>query len=267
MTSPFPTPIRRPSSADGSALVRKFIDELSILHGKLGVSNGVVPPQPVFSPLLTTDVETPVTTDTMSSGSFEIDLDEDGPLREEYVPKRRASQRSVGFRNSYDARSSVHNVPLLPPPSEWSPQADPPVGERRGRRDVYLPVEPYFGSSGYPSHTRSFSVENSTGNSVWGAFKPRELHEPYGPISYQPFVYPTSHSVACPVSYSRTTLTPPSTLPSSSGNLRPRSMFYGDEAYTTSVTCGQHIGYPLTFAPHAHADSAPLHLRSVWLRT
>jgi hypothetical protein len=50
---------------------------------------------------------------------LEIDLDEDGPLREEYLPKRRI--------NSASSRARSDSSRTLPPPAKWSPAADEPI--------------------------------------------------------------------------------------------------------------------------------------------
>lgn len=266
-SSPFPSPIRRPSYADSNALIRKFIDDLTALQGKSEMKGGSMPPQPVFSPLLNNDMENSPTSTATQVGSYEIDLDEDGPLREEYVPKRRTSQsRSISsFPTPSDIRPSVHAMPQLPPPSEWSPHADPPVGERRGRRDIYLPVQAQFAPLGQASHSRSFSMETTLRDSVWGTFKIKELRETYGPPSFQPFSFSTSLSVACPpISYTRSTLSPPSAIPHIPSDSRPRSHLFSDEGYTTTMSCGQHFGYPSAFA-HTYGD--PTQFKPLWLHT
>jgi hypothetical protein len=91
-----------------------------------------------------------------SSETLEIDLDEDGPLREEYMPRRRVS-RDGSFRDTsgntvgapfglergieWDRASEIQRS--LPPPAKWSPAADEPL-----RRDMirepthYVAVQP-----------------------------------------------------------------------------------------------------------------------------
>ena len=84
-----------------------------------------------------------------SSETLEIDLDEDGPLREEYMPRRRVS-RDV-FRNTrgntvgapFGLERGIEWERTLPPPAKWSPAADEPL-----RRDMirepthYVAVQP-----------------------------------------------------------------------------------------------------------------------------
>ncbi|TFK55879.1 hypothetical protein OE88DRAFT_670403 [Heliocybe sulcata] len=81
---------------------------------------------------------------------LEIDLDEDGPLREEYLPKRRVSRSgSVRSAGSSSKGSFVTNRPasdadaLLPPPAKWSPAADEPIVPQRHRENgQYIAVRP-----------------------------------------------------------------------------------------------------------------------------
>ncbi|KLO15869.1 hypothetical protein SCHPADRAFT_938331 [Schizopora paradoxa] len=153
-SSPFPSPIRRPSSTDSNSLVKKLIDDLITLLGdsNVGSSNSDTNnvPQPVFSELLVKDEERIAVRDSVSTESFDIDLDEDGPLRAEYVPKRRSSQRS-SYSSSSDHGSSrserLDDFALavqqsLPPPASWVPHEDPPVERQQAVRERYIPVAP-----------------------------------------------------------------------------------------------------------------------------
>ena len=84
--------------------------------------------------------------------SADIDLDEDGPLREEYLPQRRAIQgRAIPWNHvacstapiepnqHYGSYNSV--VSHLPPPAKWSPEADPPIERERDKtKDRYIAV-------------------------------------------------------------------------------------------------------------------------------
>src|ERR1700722_202062 len=80
---------------------------------------------------------------------LEIDLDEDGPLREEYLPKRRvsgagsahssvsqntsASQMLSGHVNSRTGGKYGVVEKTLPPPAKWSPAGDEPILRERSR--------------------------------------------------------------------------------------------------------------------------------------
>jgi hypothetical protein len=94
-----------------------------------------------------------------SSDTLEIDLDEDGPLREEYMPRRRVSRNGSFHDNGGNISGNTIDVPFgleriewerasalqrpLPPPAKWSPAADEPL-----RRDLiraptnYMAVQP-----------------------------------------------------------------------------------------------------------------------------
>jgi len=84
---------------------------------------------------------------------LEIDLDEDGPLREEYLPKRRVSGsvRSFDSADIFARRVAVDNWEkrsfeidkLLPPPAKWSPSGDEPILRERNRvSGHYVAVQP-----------------------------------------------------------------------------------------------------------------------------
>ena len=159
-SSQYPAPIRRPSITDTTTLVRNLIDNLIGLKGKWGTDEYGVPivPQPVFSELLVKDKESQEA--AFSAEAFDIDLDEDGPLRQEYVPRRRSSQRNSYNRYISDATHSDPLVsrtpPELPPPAAWSPNADPPIARDVGKRSSYIavrPIEPVI------SHERTRSAE------------------------------------------------------------------------------------------------------------
>lgn len=114
-------------------------------------------PQPVFLGIEERCRERldPTAADSSSEG-LEIDLDEDGPLREEYMPRRRVSRNGslrdiggnttstpFGLENSTEVERAPEMQRPLPPPAKWSPAADEPL-----RRDVigepihYMAVQP-----------------------------------------------------------------------------------------------------------------------------
>ncbi|KAF8450763.1 hypothetical protein L210DRAFT_268146 [Boletus edulis BED1] len=147
----YPQPIARPV-ANSDGIIRKTIQE--IMEAPLGRFMN----EPVFLGVeqrlkdkfgLSTLPHEPET--------FDIDLDEDGPLREEYLPKRRVSNggssggHGLELRNHSQNRASVHHhrtLPLqgsvsLPPPAKWSPAGDEPICRPSGRTaPMYLPVQP-----------------------------------------------------------------------------------------------------------------------------
>lgn len=80
---------------------------------------------------------------------LEIDLDEDGPLRQEYLPKRHASiptsqssqPREIvtatfehnTFNNQKWNNCEIPQLKQLPPPAKWSPAGDEPIFRDRNR--------------------------------------------------------------------------------------------------------------------------------------
>ncbi|KAG6329093.1 hypothetical protein ID866_9996 [Astraeus odoratus] len=141
----YPQPISRPSMSPHS-IIRKTIQE--IMEAPLGHPSA----EPVFL-----GVEQRLrekfgfTTSCGDTDSLDIDLDEDGPLREEYLPRRRASDgtssRRTGFGScpSQQSRHPPSNqlaaCPL--PPARWSP-----IGNERSQYSadrigaIYIPAHP-----------------------------------------------------------------------------------------------------------------------------
>ena len=156
-SAPNPQLISRPSS-NPHFIVRKMIEDL--LEPSSRSCDDMYPkfqPQPVFLGLeeRRRGRLDPRTAES-SSEALEIDLDEDGPLREEYMPRRRISRNGsfretsgnttgapFGQENSVEWEPATEMSQLLPPPAKWSPAADEPL-----RRDVirepthYMAVQP-----------------------------------------------------------------------------------------------------------------------------
>jgi hypothetical protein len=157
-SAPSPQLISRPSS-NPHFIVRKMIEDLVETSSRScdDMSYPLSQPQPVFLGLEERRRERfDPTISEPSSEALEIDLDEDGPLREEYMPRRRVS-RNGSFR---DTSGNIIGAPFgvergiewerapelqrsLPPPAKWSPAADEPL-----RRDIirgqshYMAVQP-----------------------------------------------------------------------------------------------------------------------------
>ena len=152
-----PQPISRPSTNPHS-IIRKILEE--IIQAPVGIDSSI--PEPVFLGLEVRRREKlgieEYTADSIDV--LEIDLDEDGPLREEYLPKRRVSRtdsvRSIKSRDASDSQIrvgqgnwenrdlTIANVAkVLPPPAKWSPAADEPIFRERGRASgQYVAVQP-----------------------------------------------------------------------------------------------------------------------------
>ncbi|KAG1753796.1 uncharacterized protein EDB91DRAFT_417717 [Suillus paluster] len=144
-------PISRPSS-NPQSIVRRIIEE--IMEAPLSHPSS----EPVFLSFEQRSKEKlngPETRVEASHEAYDIDLDEDGPLREEYLPRRRVSNGSSMSRRTAESasradgerrelRESVtsHNGTALPPPSKWSPAADEPLRRVGDRPALYMPVQP-----------------------------------------------------------------------------------------------------------------------------
>jgi hypothetical protein len=77
---------------------------------------------------------------------LEIDLDEDGPLRQEYLPKRHVGSQNSQSRDNVamtpefstisNQKWNICEIPQLkqlPPPAKWSPAGDEPIFRDRNR--------------------------------------------------------------------------------------------------------------------------------------
>jgi hypothetical protein len=195
-------PISRPTASPHS-IVRKALEEIA--QAPIGIDSSI--PEPVFIGLEHRRREKQGIEVTALDGIdvLEIDLDEDGPLRQEYMPKRRASRAgsitSAAFKEGLEQRShdweKRERMPeperVLPPPAKWSPQADEPIFRERGRSSgeyvaVQPPLAPLYGVLLPPV----FPQDNRYPN--WPAYAPVNQHMPPGyacdPLpSYTPYPY------------------------------------------------------------------------------
>lgn len=135
----FPQPISRPS-ASPHTIIRKSIETLmdASVHS---ANSPTVPPHPVFlgAEERREAMEQAMAYEGENVDVLEIDLDEDGPLREEYLPRRRVSAASSTRRPYSQERAEVGRV--LPPPARWSPESDEPItrGQLRAQSHVAAP--------------------------------------------------------------------------------------------------------------------------------
>ena len=142
LSSPmFPQPIGRPSTSP-HLIVRQAIEMLvnakpteCICAGSDGHAC-VAPPLPVFVGLEDQKKDKLEPEESYMEDVLEIDLDEDGPLREEYLPKRRVSTRT--YNSNSDGYVKAERA--LPPPAKWSPDADEPI--IRDRHGHYVAPQP-----------------------------------------------------------------------------------------------------------------------------
>lgn len=141
LASPHLQPISRPSSNPHS-IIRKSIDE--ILQASLAADPTAPVPQPVFLGIEERKQEK-IEAQAAALEVLNIDLDADGPLREEYLPRRRTSAAS-SIRLSRSNEENLHSTAVvkpLPPPAKWSPEGDEPILRDRSRSSGhYVAVQP-----------------------------------------------------------------------------------------------------------------------------
>ncbi|GLB33532.1 putative cyclin [Lyophyllum shimeji] len=151
-----PQPISRPSTNPHS-IIRKAIEE--IIQAPVAYDAFSVP-QPVFIGIEERKKEKSENERSLVAEVLEIDLDEDGPLREEYLPKRRVngagSYRKSGVTqlpgvldptashvSDWERRGARGHENSLPPPAKWSPAGDEPLHRGRDRATgQYVAVQP-----------------------------------------------------------------------------------------------------------------------------
>ncbi|KAF8528987.1 hypothetical protein BU17DRAFT_80138 [Hysterangium stoloniferum] len=167
--APYPEPIGPPKDTP-HYVIRCAIEEL-IAAGAPPLATGVIP-EPIFLGLA--ERRRDREHERLSKEQLDIlnvDLDEDGPLRDEYLPKRQGKARSEQGRRVSDSSAKV-----LPPPAEWSPAADPPIHRTR---PVYEAVQrappapilahahPHVIETQLPfMHTHTYSYPNRTDASL-----------------------------------------------------------------------------------------------------
>ena len=157
-SAPSPQLISRPSS-NPHFVMRTIIEDLLETSSRScdDTSYPLSQPQPVFLGLEERRRKRlDPTMPESSSEALEIDLDEDGPLREEYMPRRRVSRNGsfhdtngntieapFGLERGFEWERASEIQRSLPPPAKWSPAADEPL-----RRDMigasthYMAVQP-----------------------------------------------------------------------------------------------------------------------------
>ncbi|KAJ3516202.1 hypothetical protein NLJ89_g1275 [Agrocybe chaxingu] len=223
-----PQPISRPS-ANPHAIVRRALEE--IIQARV-VCNSPELPQPVFLGLEERLRERAQKEEAMAMDVLEIDLDEDGPLREQYLPKRRASK--LGSQNTHSRDVSVGekwNGPdaapakMLPPPAKWSPAGDEPILRDRNRSSGH-----YVAVQAPPIATAAYSVncqpQEMAFNQNWNP--PMPAAAAYMPVKSQPgYVYDLQTLVrANQPSYNPFGFITPISLPRS----RSHSVSYGHDS-------------------------------------
>ena len=118
LSSPaFPQPISRPS-ASPHTIIRRSLETLIHANHRWAMN----PEHPVFLGLEDKRREIEQLEQTYAVDLADIDLDAEGPLRHEYVPKRRSS--GAGPVRYSSQERPIDPVRELPPPARWSPAGD-----------------------------------------------------------------------------------------------------------------------------------------------
>lgn len=160
-------------------MIKKTLDGLlhtPIESPRLDERSIIIPPSPVFLGLDDRRREHAVkeaATEQCNNEILDIDLDEDGPLREEYLPKRRVN-------NPRD--SELIRVPFkpiapgrtLPPPAKWSPEHDEPI------MWSHRPVRSYLAPQ--PPQKHQYTVDP-----IWGSRREEKYEQALG-YGYDPLV-------------------------------------------------------------------------------
>jgi hypothetical protein len=218
----YPQPISRPSTNPHS-IVRMTIEELTQAPAAC-TSPHSARFEPVFLGLGERRKERLEREEAVVSGSvdvLDIDLDKDGPLREEYLPKRRVS----GVGSTYSWHASVPNmrtghirdgsagsgVPYaetqraLPPPAKWSPAGDEPIlREKTKISGHYLAVQAPLANpvTSAPPYHPVFQDPYQGWTSGGGYVDTRSSAYSYD-HSYEPAYGSNSFSLPMPVSHAR----------------------------------------------------------------
>lgn len=281
-----PQPISRPS-ANPYSMIRKSIDEII----KASPANNSSLPQPVFIGLEERKQVKLEQDQAEAADVLEIDLDADGPLREEYLPKRHVSgagsirsTRSVhghGDNTTERDQRSVREVENpLPPPAKWSPAGDEPIHRERNRASgQYVAVQPTVYPVTYPQSLDSgYSHQNWTSGDN---YKPQSayvfnLPVPITQVPYNPYPYVPpltfSHSRSQSHTYEQENMQLCDHMRSYSQSLfeyrcgdarMTANELTGPEAHPLWIGSGQHSYYGSAFAPL----TTNINFQSTWLRT
>ncbi|KAJ3776668.1 hypothetical protein FB446DRAFT_784972 [Lentinula raphanica] len=225
-----PQPISRPS-ANPHLIIKLAIEE--IINAPKTANGGRVYSQPVFIGLEERRKEKQDKEQAQKTDALEIDLDEDGPLREEYMPKRRVSGASTSARNNENLlaiqrqnwESTKPAEVNLPPPARWSPAGDEPILRESNRSyGRYIAVQPTPGlnvsTAPYqgllhhqPTQDIAYMSQHWLPNAPFAAVKPLPTTGPF-------FEYP---SLQHPVNPVYNPCPPPLLLPFSFSHSRTQS--------------------------------------------
>ncbi|KAL0949893.1 hypothetical protein HGRIS_009923 [Hohenbuehelia grisea] len=225
-----PQPISRPST-NPYAIIRKSLEE--IMEAPKSATTLASSPQPVFLGLEARKQEKLEKEQAMEA--LEINLDEDGPLREEYIPKRRTSRAgsTMGATDIFSAPTTqslpsvqyaqIDLAKVLPPPAKWSPAADEPIRRDSNRASGhYIAVQPPVPAAPlapYPPYQHN-AYHQVHPNSAWG---PNSGYTGLKHSVYQPEIpafYNASQTVYAPFQF---------IFPSALSHSRSQSLSYDQD--------------------------------------
>jgi hypothetical protein len=226
-------PISRPST-NPHTIVRMTIEELTQAPVVCN-SSPSSRPEPVFLGLEERRKEKFEMAEASGERGVDVlvDLDEDGPLRQEYLPKRRVSgastvPSSTPWNTSIPKIFPGHVEDLaknavkrfadldrpLPPPAKWSPAGDEPILRERTRASGhYLAVRPPLTNSVNPFSVPSYHNVPQAGYQNWtpgsgGNYAP--VKPPSVPYAYEcsnhhiePVFNPYPFALSIPISHTR----------------------------------------------------------------
>ncbi|CAL1700890.1 unnamed protein product [Somion occarium] len=144
LSSPtFPQPISRPSTSP-HMIIRRSIDTLIQANSQWQEN----PQHPVFLGLDEKRKADEQLEQVYDVDVLDIDLDEEGPLRLEYVPKRRVSGAGSA-RYSRSQERAMEPERRLPPPARWSPAGDELINPK-AQSHQYMAPQPIMHMSAAP---------------------------------------------------------------------------------------------------------------------
>ncbi|KAG5646463.1 hypothetical protein DXG03_003513 [Asterophora parasitica] len=260
-----PQPISRPSTNPHS-IVRKAIEEM--IQAPVACDAFSVP-QPVFVGIEERKREKLEKERAMVADVLEIDLDEDGPLREEYLPKRRVSGAG-SYRNSqviqplnvvdnvaasgdWEQRGNRDMGRSLPPPAKWSPSGDEPIHRERTRvSGQYVAVQAPIVTYPAPYHPVDAYAHHSWSSVTYPPVKPMQPTYIFDfPVAGNQATYNSYPYVPQPISHSRS-----HSLSYDQENLQSRNHMRSYSQSRFEYQCSDIRMTANEFVPHSQGDAA-----------
>lgn len=283
-----PQPISRPST-NPSSIIRMTLEE--IIQAPAACNFDPKNPQPVFIGLEERKRER--MQKEQATSPIEFDLDGDGPLRKEYVPKRRITNNRNSYHMGQKSTSwemSQNGGKGLPPPARWSPAADEPILRDSNRlygRYVAVQPTPANNFTAYPPLS-SYHHARDAYQSQWmfNAYSAAEVQPGVG-YSYEmpalqhpppPPVYNHCAPLLLPppfqLSHSRSqSLSHDQDIPQTRNHVRSFSQSRPDGRHAEAHMSGLELppirhqsGWGSTYA-YPHTLFAPLPANYTWLQT